>query len=282
MSGRLFLVATPIGNLDDLSPRAVAVLGEVDVIACEDTRRTGRLLQHAGISGPKLVSVRDANEAARAQEIVTWLQAGKNVALVSDAGTPAISDPGYKVVKAVTGAKLEAIAIPGPSALLTALITSGLPTDRFVFEGFLPRKGGDRTRRLAAIAAERRTIVLYEAPHRVLATLVDLEAACGGDRVVAVARELTKLHEEIWRGQLRHAASGVGEPRGEYVLVLGGALPSEPADDAAIVGALADHMAGGEDRKTAVTAVAKELEVPRRRVYALSLPDSSAAQDEQT
>jgi 16S rRNA (cytidine1402-2'-O)-methyltransferase len=286
MSGRLYLVATPIGNLDDLSPRAVAVLGDVDIVACEDTRRTGRLLAHAAISGPRLISVRDANEAARAREIVELLRAGKNVALVSDAGTPAISDPGYKVVAAVTGAKLDVVAIPGPSALVTALVTSGLPTDRFVFEGFLPRKGGERTRRLAGIAKERRTIVLYEAPHRLLSTLADLIDACGGDRVVSVARELTKLHEEIWRGQLRHALAGVGEPRGEYVIVLGGELPSEPPDDDAIAAALAAHQAAGEDRKTAVAAVARELEVPRRRVYGLSvgagaLP-SSAEHDEQT
>jgi 16S rRNA (cytidine1402-2'-O)-methyltransferase len=237
-------------------------------------------LAHAGIKGPKLMSVRDSNEAARAGEIVALLRAGKDVALVSDAGTPALSDPGYKVVAAVTGALLEVSAVPGPSAALTALVISGLPTARFVFEGFLPRKGGDRSRRLAAVAAEPRTIVLYEAPHRLLATLADLAAACGGDRVVAVARELTKLHEEVWRGQLRDAVAGVGEPRGEYVIVLGGALPSEPADDEAIGAALAAHRASGSDRKTAVAAVAAELGVPRRRVYDLSL--SSPEQEEQT
>jgi 16S rRNA (cytidine1402-2'-O)-methyltransferase len=280
--GRLTLVATPIGNLEDLSPRAVAALREADVIACEDTRRTGRLLSHAGISGPRLVSVRDANERAMAREIVKALRAGKDVALVTDAGTPAVSDPGYRVVAAATGAGLEVTAVPGPSAAITALTLSGLPTDRFVFEGFLPRKGKDRSARLAAAAAERRTIILYEAPHRLIATLVDLESACGGDRVVAVARELTKLHEEVWRGQLRHAVEAVGEPRGEYVIVLGGALPTGPPDDDAITDALAEHQAGGEDRKTAVAAVATELGVPRRRVYALSLPPSSAEHDAQT
>jgi 16S rRNA (cytidine1402-2'-O)-methyltransferase len=269
--GRLTLVATPIGNLDDLSPRAVSALRDADVIGCEDTRRTGRLLSHAGISGPKLVSVRDANEAAMAREIVKWLRAGKDVALVTDAGTPGVSDPGYKVVAAATGAGLEVTAVPGPSAAITALTLSGLPTARFVFAGFLPRKGKERTARLAALAAEKRTIVVYEAPHRIVATLTDLCSACGGDRVVAVARELTKLHEEIWRGQLRHAAAAVGEPRGEYVIVLGGALPTGPPDDDVITDALAAHRAAGEDRKTAVSAVAVELGVPRRRVYALSV-----------
>lgn len=280
MTGRLTLVATPIGNLGDLPPRAVEALAEADVIACEDTRRTGRLLAHAGISGPKLLSVRDANEASRAREIVGLLREGKNVALVTDAGTPAVSDPGYKVVAAATGARLEVTAVPGPSAALTALVLSGLPTARFVFEGFLPRKGKERTQRLAAVAAESRTTVLYEAPHRLLATLGDLDAVCGGDRVVAVARELTKLHEEIWRGQLRHAVAAVGEPRGEYVVVVGAALPGEPPDDDAIAEALEGHLAAGTDRKTAVGLVAVELGVPRRRVYALSV--KSVTQYEQT
>ncbi len=278
--GRLTLVATPIGNLEDLSPRAIRTLAEADVIACEDTRHTGRLLKHAGVRGPKLVSVRDAKEASRAGEIVLLLRAGKNVALVSDAGTPAVSDPGYKVVAAVTGAHLEVTTIPGPSAAIAALVISGLPTARFVVEGFLPRKGGERTRRLAALATEPRTTVLYEAPHRLVVTLNDLLDTCGGDRVVAVARELTKLHEEVWRGQLRHAVDGVGNPRGEYVIVVGGALPTGPPDDEVIAGALAAHIGAGADRKTAVAAVAAELGVPRRRVYDLSL--SSRPHDAQT
>jgi 16S rRNA (cytidine1402-2'-O)-methyltransferase len=226
------------------------------------------------------MSVRDANEAARAREIVELIRAGKDIALVSDAGTPAVSDPGYKVVAAVTGAGLEVTAVPGPSAALTALTISGLPTARFVFEGFLPRKGSERRRRLAALATEPRTAVLFEAPHRMIATLTDLNTACGGDRVVAVSRELTKLHEETWRGQLRGAVAGVGEPRGEYVIVLGGALPTGPPEDDAIREALATLMENGTDRKTAVTATAAELGVPRRRVYELSI--SSAEQDEQT
>jgi 16S rRNA (cytidine1402-2'-O)-methyltransferase len=279
-SGRLTLVATPIGNLDDMSPRAARALAEADVIACEDTRHTGRLLSHLGIKGPKLISVRDANEGARAREIVALLRAGKNIALVTDAGTPAVSDPGYKVVAAVTGARLDVTSIPGPSAALAALVISGLPTARFAVEGFLPRKGRERARRLEAVAAEARTIVLYEAPHRLVATLHDLVEACGGDRVIAVARELTKLHEEVWRGQLRHAADAVGDPRGEYVLVLGGALPAGPPDDEVIIDALETRMAAGVDRKTAVTQLAKELGVPRRRVYELSL--NSDAHDAQT
>jgi 16S rRNA (cytidine1402-2'-O)-methyltransferase len=278
--GTLYVVATPIGNLEDLSPRAVSTLQSVDVIACEDTRHTGRLLSHAGIAGPRLLSVRDANEPARASEIVALLKAGKNVALVSDAGTPAVSDPGSRVVAAATGAHLRVIAIPGPSAALAALVVSGLPTYRFAVEGFLPRKGTERRRRLDEVAVERRTIVLFEAPHRLLATLADLCDACGGDRVVAVARELTKLHEEVWRGQLRHAVDGVGEPRGEYVIVLGGALPTGPPDDDAILDALAARMAAGDTRKDAVAAVAAALDVPKRRAYDLAL--SSDVHDEQT
>jgi 16S rRNA (cytidine1402-2'-O)-methyltransferase len=278
----LTVVATPIGNLEDISPRAMRALADADVIACEDTRHTGRLLAHLGVKGPTLLSVRDANEKDRAKQIVELLRAGKNVTLVSDAGTPAISDPGYKVVTAVTGARLDVTTVPGPSAVIAALVISGLPTARFAFEGFLPRKGGDRSRRLAALATESRTTVLYEAPHRLLATLADLAETCGGDRVIAVARELTKLHEEVWRGQLRHAIDGVGEPRGEYVLVLGGALPTGPPDDDVIRDALAGRMAMGADRKTAVTELAKELGVPRRRVYALSVEPSSDAHDAQT
>jgi 16S rRNA (cytidine1402-2'-O)-methyltransferase len=284
--GRLTLVATPIGNLDDLSPRAQQVLAEVDVIACEDTRHTGRLLSHFGIKPQKLLNVRDANERGRAAEIVTLLQSGKNVALVTDAGTPAISDPGYRVVAAVTGARLDVSTVPGPSAVIAALSISGLPTARFVMEGFLPRKGTDRASRLAAIAVEPRTIVIYEAPHRLLATLRDLAETCDGDRVIAIVREITKLHEQVWRGQLKNATASPWEPRGEYVLVLGGALPTGAPDDELIAAALAGLMAQGVDRKTAVVDVAADLGVPRRRVYELSVvrrgAPNSDEHDEQT
>jgi len=287
--GRLVVVATPIGNLGDLSPRAVEALAGADVIACEDTRRTRALLTAAGVRAPRLLAVHDANEAERADAVVALLEGGTTVALVSDAGTPAVSDPGQRVVAAAVAAGHPVTVVPGPSAAIAALVASGLPTDRFVFEGFLPRKGAERGRRLAAAAAEQRTVVLYEAPHRVARTAADLAAACGPDRPVALARELTKVHEEVWRGTLRDLVARVAEvaPRGEHVLVLGGAAEAAAAGDADIEAALADRLAAGDDRRAAVAAVTEALGVPRRRVYELSLgkvapPASPSAQSGQT
>lgn len=271
--GRLVLVATPIGHLGDLSTRAVAELAGADVIACEDTRRTRALLSAAGVPAPRLLAVHQANEAQQAGRVVALLDAGSCVAVVSDAGTPGLSDPGQVLVGAAVAAGHAVVAVPGPSALLAALVSSGLPADRFVFEGFLPRRGGERTRRLAAVAAERRTVLLYEAPHRLARTAADLVEACGPDRPVVAARELTKRHEELWRGTLAGLVErvGQGEPRGEYVLVLGGATAPAPAGDDAIAAALAERRAAGDDRRGAVAAVTATLGVPRRRVYALSL-----------
>ncbi len=206
-AGALVVVGTPIGNLGDLSPRAVAALGSADVLYCEDTRHSRKLLSHAGISGVPLRSLHEHNEADRLDEVVAAVAAGRTVGLVSDAGMPAVSDPGARVAAAVAAAGLTVTVVPGPSAVLTALVASGLATDRFCFEGFLPRSGRDRAGRLAVVAAEPRTTVLFEAPGRVAATLADLAGVCGGDRPVAVARELTKLHEEIWRGTLEGAAA---------------------------------------------------------------------------
>jgi len=270
-SGSLVVVATPIGNLGDLSPRAAEALAAADVIACEDTRRSRKLLTAAGIAGKRLVAVHEHNEAEQAAQLVELIRGGSRVALVTDAGTPAVSDPGERVVAAAAAAGLPVEVVPGPSALLAALVVSGLPTERFVFEGFLPRKGGERTARLATVAAEPRTVVLYEAPHRVAATLRDLAGACGGDRRVAVARELTKLHEEVWRGTLDKAVDGIGEPRGEYVLVVAGAPPRPEATADDVTAALRRHLDAGTDKKTAVAAVASELDVPKRRVYAAVL-----------
>lgn len=264
------VVGTPIGNLGDLSPRAIEALRTADVIACEDTRHTRKLLTHADIHGPRLVAVHEHNEAEQAERIVGWLRDGKRVALVSDAGMPAVSDPGERVVAAVTAAGLPVEVVPGPSAVLAALVVSGLPSDRFAFEGFLPRKGRERAARLRALADDDRTTVLYEAPQRVSATLGDLADACGGERRVAVARELTKLHEEVWRGTLAEATA-LGERRGEYVIVLEGAPPPEPKTEADIVAALRARLDGGEDRKSAVAAVARELGVPKRLVYDLAM-----------
>jgi 16S rRNA (cytidine1402-2'-O)-methyltransferase len=265
------VVATPIGNLGDLSPRAAEALRSADVIACEDTRRTRKLLTAAGIAGKRLVAVHEHNEAAQSDALVERVRGGERVALVTDAGTPAVSDPGERVVAAVVAAGLPVEVVPGPSALLAALVVSGLPTERFAFEGFLPRKGAERADRLAAVASEPRTVVLYESPHRVEATLRDLAEACGGERRAAVARELTKLHEDVWRGALGDAADHVGEPRGEYVIVVEGAPPAPAATAEDVVAALRHRLDAGEDKKTAVAAVAAELDVPKRRVYAAAL-----------
>jgi 16S rRNA (cytidine1402-2'-O)-methyltransferase len=274
----LVLVATPLGNMGDLSPRAAEVLASADTIACEDTRRTGRLLQLAGIKGGRLLAVHGHNEAAMVSAVLARLDAGETVAVVSDAGTPGISDPGERLVQAAVAAGHDVSVIPGPSAAVAALVVSGLPADRFVFEGFLPRKGSQRSVRLAGVAGEVRTVVLYEAPHRLRATLADLATACGGDRRVVLVRELTKLHEEVERTTLGLAAVSEVEPRGEYVVVVEGVGPAEPASDAAISAALAAHLASGGDRRQAVAAVAAELAVAKGRVYDLALAMRSGDQ----
>jgi 16S rRNA (cytidine1402-2'-O)-methyltransferase len=273
VSGHLVLVATPIGNLGDLSPRAIEVLAAADVVACEDTRRTGRLLQAAGVRARALISVHDHNEATQVGAVLHRIRAGEVVAVVSDAGTPGISDPGERLVRAAAQSGLEVRVIPGPSAAITALVGSGLPTGRFVFEGFLPRKGSGRSERLAALATEQRTIVLYEAPHRVGRTVADLAASLGGARRVVLARELTKLHEELWRGTLAAAIEHLGEhePRGEFVVVVDGADEPEAADDQAVLAALSARLADGASRRDAVAEVADALGVPKRRVYDLAL-----------
>jgi len=236
-AGRLYVVATPIGNLGDFSPRAVEVLRACAVVAAEDTRRTGVLLQHFGITTP-LLSVHEHNEQLRATQLATRLQAGDSVALVSDAGTPAISDPGFDVVAAAVAAGIEVVSIPGPSAVIAALSVAGLPTDRFCFEGFLPARGAARRTRLAELAAETRTLVFYESPHRIAETLADCAQAFGGTRLAAVARELTKLHETVYRGTLAElglrAAADTDLARGEIVLAVAGAATAVAADDASL------------------------------------------------
>jgi 16S rRNA (cytidine1402-2'-O)-methyltransferase len=268
--GALILVATPIGNLGDLSPRAVEVLRSADVIAAEDTRRTRALLTHAGVpGGTRLVSVHEHNERARAAELVERIRKGDRVAFVTDAGTPGISDPGERLVRVCVEAGLAVEVVPGPSAVLAALVVSGLPTARFVMEGFLPRSGRERTDRLALVAAEARTTVLFEAPNRVAATLADLAAACGGARRVVIARELTKRFEEVWRGTLADAVTHVAahEPRGEHVLVLAGAPPAATPDDDAVRDAVARLLADGVSTRDAAAEVAATLGVPKRRAY---------------
>jgi 16S rRNA (cytidine1402-2'-O)-methyltransferase len=232
-AGRLYVVATPIGNLGDISPRARAVLSECALVAAEDTRHTGVLLKHFGIQTPQL-SLHDHNEQQRANDIIERLRQGASVALVSDAGTPAISDPGFELMRAVAAAGFEIIAIPGPCAAIAALSIAALPTDRFCFEGFLPARGAARRKRLQSLATEQRTLVLYEAPHRVRETLEDCAAAFGDERSATVAREITKMHEMAYRGSLREllarAAADADFGRGEIVLVIAGA-PQAVADD---------------------------------------------------
>jgi 16S rRNA (cytidine1402-2'-O)-methyltransferase len=270
--GVLVLVGTPIGNLGDLAPRAVEALRTADAVCCEDTRRTGRLLEHAGVERPPLVVVNEHSEAREVPGVLARLRRGERVAVLSDAGMPGISDPGERLVRAAVATGHPVEVVPGPSAALAALVTSGLPAGRFVFEGFLPRKGSGRAERLTAVAAEPRTVVLYEAPHRLARTLADLADACGADRRVAVARELTKLHEEVWRGPLGDAVAWAraAAPRGEIVLVLAGAPAAEPPDDDALVDALRDELAAGATARDAARAVAARLDVPRRRVYDLA------------
>jgi 16S rRNA (cytidine1402-2'-O)-methyltransferase len=265
----LVLVGTPIGNLADLSPRGVDALRAADAICCEDTRRTGRLLQHAGLERRPLVLVNDHTEAAAVAGVLDRLARGERVAVVSDAGMPGIADPGERLVRAALDAGHAVEVVPGPSAAVAAVVVSGLPTGRWVFEGFLPRRGAGRTERLAELAGERRTVVLYEAPHRLARTLVDLATACGPDRRVAVGRELTKLHEETWRGTLGGAVAWVHEqpPRGELVIVLDGAPEPGPVDDAAVDAAVQARLEAGDSARDAAAAVAAALGVPRRRAY---------------
>ena len=268
--GSLLIVGTPIGNLGDLSPRGREALGSADVIACEDTRRTGRLLQLAGIPKRPLVVANEHTEHGRADEICDRIRAGERVALVSDAGMPGVSDPGQRVVAAVVEAGLPIEVVPGPTAVISALVSSGIVADRFVFEGFLARKGGDRARQLAEIASQPRTSVIYESPKRVVKTLGDLATACGHDRRVAVARELTTLHETVLRGGLGDVAEqlAAGSPKGEFVIVLEGKV-DEPVErsDAELRVMVDDEVAAGASRRDAVQAIADRTGLPRRRIY---------------
>jgi 16S rRNA (cytidine1402-2'-O)-methyltransferase len=264
------LVATPIGNLGDLSPRAIAALSSAALICCEDTRRTGRLLQAAGVAAKRLAVCNEHTERRCVDDVVAVLGDGGDVAVVTDAGTPGISDPGQLLVRAALDAGHDVSAVPGPAAVIAALVSSGLPTARFVFEGFLPRTGAERRQRLAEVAAERRTVVLYEAPHRVVRTIADLTEVCGPARPVAVARELTKLYETIVRGTLGDI--DVGMPRGEYVIVVGGAPASpEKVDDDAIAASIDVELAAGTSTRDAATRVATSLGVPRRRAYGIAV-----------
>lgn len=274
----LWLVATPIGNLGDLSPRAVEVLAAVELVCCEDTRRTGKLLQHAGIRANRLAVCNEHTEFNLTTQVLDVLSSGANVAVVSDAGSPGISDPGERLVAAAIEADHTVSAVPGPTAATMAVTISGLPSGRHVMEGFLPRKGRERTGRIAEIAAESRTVVLYEAPHRIERTLADLLSACGPDRPVSVSRELTKLHEETVRGTL--GSIEIGEPRGEYVIVLGGAsTESAPVSDDDVRLALHDAIAGGASKRDAAAQVAAATGRRRRDVYQMVVESDASTPD---
>jgi len=272
-SGGLVLIATPIGNLGDITQRAIESLQNADVICCEDTRHSGKLLAHFGVTGKKLIVINEHTEYEAREEIVSLVTSGSVVALITDAGTPGISDPGERLVVAVIQAGGNVTAVPGASALTMALVISGLPTSRFVFEGFLPRSGAERTERLAMTTTEPRTIVLYEAPHRLAKTLSDLTTACGAMRRVVLARELTKLHEEIWRGTLQDANMFVAatEPRGEYVIIIEPAKPPAPPTDAELLDAIRVEIAKGVSRKDSAARVSARFGVAKRTVYELAL-----------
>ncbi|MEC9467157.1 MAG: 16S rRNA (cytidine(1402)-2'-O)-methyltransferase [Actinomycetota bacterium] len=277
MTGRLVLVATPIGNLDDLSSRAVEALASADLVACEDTRRTGRLLKHAGIEGADLLRLDAHTEERSAVVVVDRIAAGATVALVSDAGMPGVSDPGERLVGRVVAAGQTVEVVPGPSAPVTAVAASGLPTDRWTMEGFLPRKGGARTARLAELAVEERTMVVFESPHRLAVTLAELAAALGGERRGVVAREMTKLHEEFVRGTLSELAAWADQsPKGEIVLVVEGAPPPDETDDGRVRAVVAEALAAGASTRDAADEAARRLAVSRRRAYRLALEASGS------
>ena len=266
----LVLAGTPLGNPADASPRLADALATADVVAAEDTRRLRRLAADLGVTlTARVLRHDDATEVAGTPGLVELLREGRTVLLVTDGGMPSVSDPGYRLVAAAVEAGLPVTSVPGPSAVTTAVALSGLPVDRFCFEGFLPRKPGERRRALAALAAERRTIVLFEAPHRIAESLADAAATMGADRPAAACRELTKTYEEVRRGTLGELAAWAADGvRGEITLVIGGApARAAAADPADLAAAVAAREAAGTDRKTAIAEVVAETGVPRRVVY---------------
>ncbi|WP_460756001.1 16S rRNA (cytidine(1402)-2'-O)-methyltransferase [Myceligenerans cantabricum] len=272
--GALVLAATPIGNADDASGHLLRLLADADVVAAEDTRRLHALAARVGATiGGRVVSYHEHNETARADDLLDTVESGGTVAVVTDAGMPSVSDPGYRVVARAIERGLRVTAAPGPSAVLTALALSGLPTDRFTFEGFPPRKPGERDRTLAALAAEPRTMVFFEAPHRIADTLGAMARAFGADRPGAVCRELTKTYEEVLRGGLGELAARAadGRLRGEICVVVAGAPPAPPASVDDVVGEVLDRVAGGERLKTVVAEVAEAAGLPKRDLYAAAL-----------
>ncbi len=277
MTGSLIICATPIGNLEDASPRLKHTLAAADVVFAEDTRRTGKLLERLGVSA-QLRSFFIGNEGERTIEIRSRLERGETIALVSDAGMPAVSDPGVAAVRAAHDLGATVSVVPGPSAVTSAIAVAGLGGDRFVFEGFLPRSGEERGRRIESIAQDERPVVLFAAPSRVAKDLAALANAAGDDRPVVIAREITKLHEEIWTGTLAEAAdhwTSDVEPRGEFTLVIA-PRPESPPDLPAALDAVIERMAGGERLSNAVRDVAEESGVSRRVLYEAALADRAS------
>jgi 16S rRNA (cytidine1402-2'-O)-methyltransferase len=267
VSGTLYIVATPIGNLEDITTRAIRILGEVDLIACEDTRQTRKLLDRYGIAKP-LVSYHEHNEQARSVDLLREVEAGKNIALVSDAGTPLIADPGYRLVEQARNRGIAVCPIPGPSALVTALSASGLPTDSFSFHGFLPAKKGQRRRLLEDLRSSQGTLVFYEAPHRILDALEDIGEILG-PRPVVLARELTKIHEEFLRGtaaELREALGKRSSVKGEITLMIGKGETAQ-VDDTPLAEAVEKLVESGVARMDALKTVARQRGLSKREVY---------------
>jgi 16S rRNA (cytidine1402-2'-O)-methyltransferase len=267
-SGLLVLAATPIGDVRDAAPRLRDELAAADIVAAEDTRRLRRLAHALDASLPgRVVSYFEGNETARTRELVDSLTAGARIVLVTDAGMPAVSDPGYRLVAAAVAAGIRVTAVPGPSAVLTALAVSGLPVDRFCFEGFLPRRAGERSARLRELAGEPRTLVFFEAPHRLARSLSAMAEAFGADRPAVVCRELTKTYEEVRRGRLAELAAWAADGvRGEVTVVVAGAAPQRPSPSD-LARRVSEREAAGEPRKAAIAAVAAEAGVAKRSVY---------------
>ena len=281
--GTLYLVATPIGNLEDMTFRAIRILQTVDLIAAEDTRHTGKLLQHFQIKTPQL-SYHEHNRQQRIPELLSQLSQGKAIALVTDAGMPLISDPGSELVKACIEEGISVVPIPGANAAITALSAAGLATDRFVFEGFLPAKGKERRTYLETLNSETRTIIFYESPHRLRETLQDLGTILGEKREIVLARELTKMHEEFWRGTITDAIAHYTnrEPQGEFTLVVAGATLEKPQlSEAAIKAELQNLLKQGLSRSDASRQLAQQTSLPRRQIYqlALTIPESNFADE---
>lgn len=282
-SGTLYVVGTPIGNLEDMTFRAVRILQTADVIAAEDTRHTGRLLQHFQIKTPQLVSYYEHNQHQRIPELLEQLGTGACIALVTDAGMPGVSDPGYELVKACVEAGIQVIPIPGASAAITALSAAGLPTDRFVFEGFLPTKGRERQQRLESVQTETRTLIFYEAPHRLQQTLQDLASVLGENRRLVLARELTKLYEEFWRGTIGEAIALYQKrsPQGEYTVVVAGTEFVMPQlSEEALKAELRQMMSQGISRSQASRQLAQATSLSRRQLYQLALSINDMSEPE--